>query len=121
VSDAANSGPPGDPFPIGGYDAAYGGSPIFEEGDAGSDGAASAVDAARDAGATDAQADASFPCGYGSLGAAYGGFPCFSFPVDASPADDASDAQSLGDAAYGGVPPIDQPDAGPTDSGSASQ
>jgi hypothetical protein len=109
----SSSGAYGAPFPIGGFDAAYGGSPIFDEGDDGPDDAASAVDAARDAGATDAQADASFPCG--SVGPAYGGFPCLPFPVDASPAADASDAQPLIDAAYGGVPI--EPEAGPTDGG----
>ncbi len=109
--------PPGvEDAPSPDYDSQYGilyglpGLPSPVDMDGGRD---SRADAARDAGATDAQADASFPCG--SVGAAYGGFPCIPFPVDASPAADASDAQPLIDAAYGGVPI--EPEAGPTDGG----
>lgn len=53
LNSGSSSGVYGGPFPIGGYGAAYGGVPTLVGADA-----SPAVDAARDAGATDAQADA---------------------------------------------------------------
>jgi len=110
------------------YDAAYGGvfspdaamdgRPPLVGADSGTDsGAESGADATFDGDTTDGQADASFPCGHppGSVGAAYGGFPCLSFSDDGGPLADASDAQPMLDAAYGAVPI--ETDAGPTDGG----